>query len=155
RWAVEEIVPEGLTLLAGKPKLGKSWLALHLGLAVSCGGVALGRIDVDAGDVLYLALEDTKRRLPGRIGRLLGPGEEASPRLHLQHTWLRLDKGGHDAIARWIETHPDCRLVIIDTWAKFRPIHWGKIDRYEIDYADGTLIKELADKYGICIIIIH
>ena len=63
RWAVEGIIPEGLSVLAGKPKLGKSWLALEQGIAGASGGVALGEIDVTAGPVLYLALEDTRRRL--------------------------------------------------------------------------------------------
>jgi RecA-family ATPase len=56
-------VPEGCILLAGPPKVGKSWLTLGLGLSVASGGKALGRIDVTAGQVLYLALEDTPRRL--------------------------------------------------------------------------------------------
>jgi len=40
RWAVPDLVPEGLGLLAGKPKTGKSWLALDLGIAVAAGGRA-------------------------------------------------------------------------------------------------------------------
>src|SRR5260370_310764 len=59
RWAIPEILPEGLTLLAGKPKLGKSWLALSAALSIASGGVALGAQPVTQGDVLYLALEDT------------------------------------------------------------------------------------------------
>src|SRR5262249_58141949 len=65
RWAVEGILPEGVTVLAGKPKLGKSWLALNVALAVAGGGVALGAVRVEGGLVLYLALEDTRRRLQG------------------------------------------------------------------------------------------
>jgi RecA-family ATPase len=44
QWAIPEILPEGLTLLAGKPKLGKSWLALAMALAVASGGVALSSV---------------------------------------------------------------------------------------------------------------
>jgi len=65
RWVVRGLLPEGVTLLAGKPKLGKSWLALGLGVAVASGGVALGTKPVDRGDVLYLALEDNPQRLQG------------------------------------------------------------------------------------------
>src|SRR5205807_6101859 len=71
RWAIPEILPEGLTLLAGKPKLGKSWLALSAALSIACGGVALGTQPVIRGDVLYLALEDNARRLQARTRRLL------------------------------------------------------------------------------------
>ena len=63
RWAVPGLLPEGVTLLAGSPKIGKSWLALGIAVAVATGGIALGTIPVDPGEVLYLALEDTQRRL--------------------------------------------------------------------------------------------
>ncbi len=63
-WVVPDLLPEGLTLLAAKPKLGKSWLALGLALAVASGGVALGKVPVNQGAVLYLALEDSPKRLP-------------------------------------------------------------------------------------------
>jgi hypothetical protein len=155
RWAVDGVLPEGLTILAGKPKLGKSWLALHVALAISSGGVALGRIPVEAGDVLYLALEDTKRRLQSRIRKLLGPTESPSSRLTLANTWPRMDKGGLDLIAAWAEQHRQARAVIIDTWARFRPIRLGKGDNYDIDYADGTCVKAIADKYAIPFEAIH
>ncbi len=61
RWAVRGLVSEGVNLLVGAPKLGKSWLALCIAIAIAAGGRALGRVDVEAGDVLYLALEDTGR----------------------------------------------------------------------------------------------
>src|SRR5262249_41437954 len=63
RWAVEGLIPEGACILAGKPKLGKSWLALHVSLAVASGGVVLGKTPVEKAEVLYLALEDGRRRL--------------------------------------------------------------------------------------------
>ena len=56
KWAVPGILPEGLTLPAGKPKLGKSWLAAGLGIAKVSGGVALRKIPVERGEVLYLPL---------------------------------------------------------------------------------------------------
>ena len=70
-WAVNGLLPEGCVLFAGRPKLGKSWLVLQLALAVASGGKALGSIPAEQGDVLYLALEDTKRRLQSRVKTLL------------------------------------------------------------------------------------
>src|SRR5207249_4395037 len=70
-FAVPGILPEGLTLLAGKPKTGKSWFAFGNAIAVASGGRALGCIPVDRGDVLYLALEDTQRRLQQRLKAIL------------------------------------------------------------------------------------
>jgi len=70
-WAVPKIIPEGVSLLVGASKIGKSWLALDLAIAVASGGRFLGHIEVEAGEVLYLALEDTKRRLQNRLKTLL------------------------------------------------------------------------------------
>jgi hypothetical protein len=71
RWTVPDILPEGITLMAGKPKLGKSWAALGLCIAVATGGVALGKVQVERGEALYLALEDNHRRLKKRLLKLL------------------------------------------------------------------------------------
>jgi len=69
KFAVPGILAQGLGILGGKPKTGKSWKVLDLGLAVAYGGRALGSIKVEQGDVLYLALEDTARRLQDRPSR--------------------------------------------------------------------------------------
>jgi len=71
RWVIPEILPEGVTLLAGKPKMGKSWMGLDVGIAIATGGVALGTKRVQRGDVLYLALEDNRRRIQNRLNKLL------------------------------------------------------------------------------------
>ncbi|WP_261763881.1 AAA family ATPase, partial [Pseudonocardia asaccharolytica] len=71
RWAVPGLVCEGVTLLAGPPKVGKSWLSLNLALDIAAGRPALGSIEVEPGPVLYLALEDTPRRLQSRMRTVL------------------------------------------------------------------------------------
>ena len=91
--------------MAGAPKLGKSWLALSLGIAVGSGGVALGKIDVDQGDVLYLALEDNARRLQERL-RLLLNGDGAPAGLWIETAWPRLDDGGDTQLVEWLDEHP-------------------------------------------------
>ncbi|MCI0461958.1 MAG: helicase RepA family protein [Gemmataceae bacterium] len=154
RWAVEGILPEGLCVLAGKPKLGKSWLALNLALAVAEGGVVLGQVPVEPGRVLYLALEDTKRRLKGRLGKLLARTEAAAPgALTMARTWPRQDGGGWLALEDWLDRHPETRLVIIDTWPKFRPLK-KRGDDYQQDYDHAAEVKKLADRYGVTILII-
>jgi hypothetical protein len=154
RWAVQGILPDGLSLLAGKPKLGKSWLALNLALAVATGGVALGSVPVERGEVLYLALEDTKRRLKDRIAKL-GARQElrAWPAtLHLARSWPRQDKGGLFALLEWLAGHPRARLVVLDTWPKFRPFRARGRDSYEEDYQHASEVKTVADKYGLAIL---
>ncbi|MGZ6969310.1 MAG: AAA family ATPase [Acidimicrobiia bacterium] len=71
KWAVDGVLADGLNLVAGSPKVGKSWLALGLAIAVASGGRALGKIPVERGDALYLALEDPPRRLKRRLEIIL------------------------------------------------------------------------------------
>src|SRR6516164_8442727 len=99
-WVLEGILPEGLTLLVGKPKVGKSWLALELSLGVAEGGFVMTVIrPACTGDVLYLALEDNQRRLQKRSTKLRGALKGKWPaRLTLVTQWRRLDKGGIEDI---------------------------------------------------------
>lgn len=62
-WAVDDFLPVGLSVLTGGAKVGKSYLALNIALGVATGGRILGHFDAVKGGVLYLALEDTMRRL--------------------------------------------------------------------------------------------
>src|SRR5207245_2266734 len=86
RFIIPGIIPEGLVAFAGKSKIGKSWMAFHLALAVAFGGIALGMnaTPVEAGDVLYLAFEDSKRRAQDRLRKMTEPSRTgAPPRLQL------------------------------------------------------------------------
>ena len=104
-WVVRDLVPEGLTLLAGKPKLGKSWLALQMGLGVATGREVLGR-PVEQGTVLYAAMEDNYRRLKSRLGKCAGQLAAWPEDLLLTTEWPRLDAGGLEAIDGWLGSHP-------------------------------------------------
>jgi hypothetical protein len=152
RWAVEELIPEGLTILAGRPKLGKSWLALGVGIAVASGGRALGRIPVTAGDVLYLALEDSPRRLKERLGLLLD-GDAPSSRLSVSRQWPR-GADGVVEVEQWLRDHPDTRLVVIDTLAKFRAKTKTGSRGYDDDYSDLEPLQELATRYHLAIVVV-
>src|SRR5262249_30002588 len=147
RWAVAGVLPSGSTIGAGKPKLGKSWLALNVALAVAQGGVALGSIPVEAGDVLYLALEGTKRRPKDRLAKMLGTQDATPPeRLTLTTACPRADKGGLAFIDDWLQKHKGARLIVIDTWAKFKRARVVRANEYEADYADASEVKAMADR---------
>jgi hypothetical protein len=155
RWAIPDILPEGLTWLCGKPKLGKSWLLLAMLLAIASGGVVMGNVPVEAGEVLYISLEDNKRRLQKRTNKLLHQ-LKASPNFYYTTAWPRLDEGGLDALEEWIQEHPGVRLIGIDTWAKVKPrSRGGQSRQYEEDYDALTPLQELAGKYGISIVLVH
>jgi hypothetical protein len=152
RWGVRGVLPEGVTLLAGKPKLGKSWLALGLCVAVAAGGVALGTRQVEQGDVLYLALEDNRRRLQKRLGKMLrGPAPEG---LEIATAWPKLDEGGVEALRAWLAEHPEARLVAVDTLAKIRPRTRGQ-NVYQEDYAALEELLPLAAEHEVAIVVVH
>ena len=75
---VPPLIPEGVTILAGKPKVGKSWFALDLALALAGGRYVLGDIHLMDGNVLYAALEDNERRLRSRVERILTQNSEVA-----------------------------------------------------------------------------
>ncbi len=155
RWAVPEIIPEGCNILAGKPKMGKSMMCLNLAIAVTTGGKAFGEIDVEKGSVLYLALEDTGRRLKVRLTEML-QGSAAPDNLYIELACPKIENGKLPELDKKMEEIKDLRLVVIDTLQIIRPAHTGKYKTpYAIDSEDIRVIKDLADKHGIAIIIVH
>jgi len=153
RWAVPGIVPEGCILLAGPPKVGKSWLTLGLGLSVASGGKALGRLDVPAGPVLYLALEDTPRRLKARLLKMLA-GDPAPATMTLVTTCPPLPEGGDKRVALWLDQHRDTRLVVVDVFTRMRGPRPPGSSAYEADYAAVAQMKTVADAYGVALILV-
>jgi len=118
-WAIPGLLPAGLTILAGKPKVGKSWLALQIAQAVAAGGVALGE-RVEAGPILYLALEDPPRRLKDRMrkqGWPLGLPAEFVPIGEFAKQIGDLKNGGGERLAHQIEAR-GYRLVVVDTLSR-------------------------------------
>src|SRR5215203_237660 len=153
RWVVPDILPEGLSLLVGKPKKGKSWLALGMCESVSVGGVAFGIKWVEQGDTLYLALEDNMKRLRRRLKKILN-GSAAPDNMHLYTEWPRLDEGGAEQLDEWLTEHPDARLVVIDTLAKIRNPARGQ-NIYAEDYAALEQLLPLAAKHSVAIVVVH
>jgi len=154
RGAVPGVLSEGVSILAGKPKLGKSWIGIDLANAVASGGLALGQIQVERGEVLFLALEDGWRRLQDRLRTTLS-GEDTPPGLFFAVEWPRLDDGGLTAIERWMQKHPDTRLVVIDTLKRVRPQQNMRARLYDSDYDSVAPLGDLARKYHVTILIIY
>lgn len=156
KFIVPGYLPEGATILAGRPKLGKSWLALDLALAVAKGSKCLG-VECEQGDVLYLAMEDNKRRLQSRLQKL-SPARELNPwpsSLEMVTEWKRHDQGGIEDIRAWAATKQDPRLVIVDVLAQFRGGRGNTETQYEADYAAVKSLQEVAGDLQIAILIIH
>ena len=154
KWAIPEMLPEGLTIFAGRPKKGKSWLALNIALSIASGGVALGYKAVEKGCTLYIALEDSQRRVQDRIKTLLGEGESFPINLHIlteldNNIWM-------SQVEEYLSINTNCRLVIIDTLARIRKTDKKKnSDSYQEDYEFAGALQKLATKNGIALVLIH
>lgn len=157
KYVVPGIIVEVLTILAGKPKLDKSWLMLHAAFAVAGGGFTLGDIHCAEGDVLYCALEDNQCRLQSRMTKLAGISRPWPKRM--QYYCLgempRLNEGGLDLIRQWIKSVEHPRLVVIDTFVTARALKKSNQPSYDADYESGKEVQKLANEYGVAVVIVH
>jgi RecA-family ATPase len=155
-YVVPGIIPEGLTILVGRPKIGKSWMALDLAIGIATGAKVLGGVHVDQGDVLYCCLEDNPRRLQRRITKLISPfGGEWPERLTLATRWRRLDQGGVKDIEAWCKNVSSPRLVLLDTLAGVRPVRTGTDTLYEGDYKALHDIHRFSNERGMGVVALH
>ena len=153
RMVVPSLFVEGLTLFAGKPKVGKSFWMLHAGLAVATGGATLGsELTCDLGDVLYCALEDTLPRLKRRASKLaMGwPGN-----MWVLTQMPRLTAGGLATIAAWCDRVPNPRLVIVDTLELVRDRQKAGDNGYAADYAAVLELRALAQARHLAVVVVH
>jgi hypothetical protein len=157
-FVVPGYIVEGLTILGGKPKLGKSWLALDLGIAVATGGKAMDGVECEQGDVIYLALEDNPRRLQDRI-RIVAPpfrkkrGLDLS-RLKLRTKAPRIDEGLLDELDKWRTSVENPRLIIVDVYMKVRPPRKRSEEPYAADYAAVLPLQKYASDHRLAIVLV-
>lgn len=150
-WIIPGIMPEGLTLLSGKPKIGKSWLALDIAIACATGGEVFLR-EVLQRPVYYLSLEDNERRLQKRMEIIMGSSVDIDLK---QYLFYDTEINRHSTINRiehWATIHGKNGLVIIDTFGKVRV---NKGDKYQDDVAELTAFLDLVNKYDISVLLIH
>ena len=141
----------GTYLLAGAPKVGKSFLVAQLAFHISTGQPLWG-FPVQKSAVLYLALEDDYRRLQDRMFRMFGV--ESTEHLHFATCAKQVGSGLEEQLEMFLREHPDTRLIIIDTLQKVRELG-GEAYSYAGDYEIVGKLKNFADKHGICLLLVH
>lgn len=154
RFVVPGYIPQGVSLLVGKPKSGKSWLVLDASWAVATGGSALDNQTCAEGDVLYAALEDNPRRLKSRLDQQR-PNESWPDKLTFLHAMRALDAGGIDDLKLWLSSRTEPKLIVIDVLNKVRPSQGRNENSYAYDYRSIAPLKSLADEYGVAIVLVH
>lgn len=153
-WTVENILPEGAALLAGKPKSRKSWAALGVAVACARGETALGKLSTRQGTVLYLDLESNQRRMRGRLFSMVGHQMRDLDNLHIYTDWPRGDEG-LTALDEWMAAHPETVLIVIDVLADFRRPRDTKEDPYAYDRDTVKPINALAERHRVTILLVH
>lgn len=152
-WLIPDVLPQGLAILCASSKVGKSWMAMQMCLAISRGKEFLDYTSNQAG-CLYLALEDGIFRLKDRLNKVLDGGKAPS-NFYLSIKANGLDGGLIKQLDEEFEEHPDIKLIIIDTLQKVRGSAKKDEIAYATDYRELGALKEYADNKRICIFLIH
>ena len=148
-FVVDSLLSQGLHILAGSPKVGKSWLALWLSVTVARGDPVWG-MPTKGGTTLYLALEDSALRIQNRLYEIT---EDAPANVHFCTESFILGKGLEEQLTNFLKEHPDTSLIIIDTLQLIRGASYD--NTYANDYRDLSVLKCIADTHGVAILLIH
>ena len=152
QWFIPNLLPIGLTLLYGQPRIGKSWLALHLALSISLGEPVLGQLPTTQTNVLYLGLQDTPQRMCARTRKLLAT-RPAPTHLTWTNQWntSSSDTDPIPSLDLWLTNHPRTHLLVIDSLQHLSSTPSRLTAQQEL-----TLIhqlKALADRHRIAILL--
>lgn len=147
-YCVDGLISQGLFILAGAPKVGKSWLALDMCLSIAKGEKVLGK-ETSCGHVVYLSLEDSLIRLQNRLYELT---DEPSDNLNFAIMAESISNGLPEQIEYCRKRFDDLKIVVIDTLQKVRN---ESESSYSSDYKELSVLKSLADKLGIAIVLVH
>lgn len=157
RWVVPGYLPEGFSVLAGRQKLGKTWLALDIATAVALGGFSMGAVECEQGNVLYIDLENGKRRVQRRIETLF-PNPRIRPdlgNLQFVENAPRLNAGFIDACEEWRTSVASPRLIVIDVLQRVKPAGVATKNAYENDYAIFEGLQKWATANCIAVVGLH
>ena len=151
RMLIEGLLSQGLAILSGDAKIGKSWMVLWFCLQISKGEPIWG-IPTSKCDVVYLALEDNKNRIQQRMQELT---DDPPDNLHYGFSCGKLGAELEGQIRSVISQYPDLGILFVDTLQMIRENNSARTNCYAQDYKDLSVLKRLADEHGICIFLVH
>jgi hypothetical protein len=153
---VESLIPlGGICLLAGHPKVGKSWMILNYVLGILKKKKVFGLFATQQVAIFLCSLEDNRQRLKSRYLKISG-GEAPPEGFYIKTISSPLDRGGIEELRKELESSSEIKLLIIDPYEKVRPQQTSsRSTAYQTDYKDIGLLKELADELEITILLVH
>jgi|GEM_PF-2438055 len=158
-WVVSDLIPPGVSLLVGRPKQGKSWLVHAMALMVAAGRPVFG-LQTSGAAVLYMALEDSERRLHDRTKKLIKSYGLSDAELHSKFYYMThapmLGDGLETALQAKMDEIPNLRLIVIDVLAQVRQGRRGSQSVYEADYEVGKQLKTVSAMFpDVAILVVH
>jgi len=149
RFVVQSLIPQGLSILAGTPKTGKSWLALWLCLQIAK-GEDVGHFKTEKGTTLYLCLEDSENRIQSRLFDITDNGSDNA---YFTIASNAIGNGLEQQLENFVKEHPDTNFIVIDTLQKIRKISYD--NAYANDYRELSILKSITDKLDVAVLLIH
>ena len=149
RFCIRGLLPQGLCVLGGAPKIGKSWLVLDWCIRIARGDAVWG-METNPGTTLYLGLEDTLQRVQHRVYCM---SEEGTPNAYFATAVGTLADDLESQISSFLLLHPDTVLIVVDTFQMVR----GNSNEpsYGGDYQDMQKLKRIADQHNITVLLVH
>ena len=148
---IDGLLYAGTYLFVGAPKIGKSFFMAQLSYHIAT-GASLWSYSVHQGEVLYLALEDDYGRIQKRLYKMFGTNDTGH--LHFATQSRTLYGGLNDQLDEFIRSHPDTKLIIVDTLQKVREVGGDKYN-YANDYEIVARLKAFSDKHNLCLLVVH
>jgi hypothetical protein len=156
KWFIDDVIPIGLTLMAGKAKTGKSYFLLNAAIDLALGRKAFDAVPTESEWVLFLALEEPPHRTKRRLGEILKNGEYPDKLYFFPiGTFPRSDQGGMEKLEQCMKECPGIRLIVIDTLAKWKRPKKAHTSDYDEDYQVMSQLHEFANKHEIAVVVIH
>lgn len=151
---IDGMLTTGATLFCGRPKIGKSWFTLQMALAVAGGGPFLGRYPVShTGRVTYLGLEESSARTHRRLRQLVPKPDITLQNIGFIYSLEPLLAGGAAQLDEYLAVNPSA-LVVVDSLLSILQAS-GKRDVLRSDYQEVNMLRELAEKHGAALVVVH
>ena len=155
KWFIPNFLPSGLTILAGPPKIGKSFFCWNMALAVAYGGTAFSSVIIpDKYNVSYLSLEDPPALLKDRLS-MISDGDDLPANLHIINDMQgkKLDAVGLKVVGQHLD-ETNSELLIVDTWMHVSPDMNVKGTAYDIDYNALIPIQQFAHQRNMAVLLV-
>jgi hypothetical protein len=148
-WAVE-----GVNIIAGRPKLGKTTLERQKLAAAAVGADFLDSKFPNPVYCAFLSLEEGELLCRAKF-RMAGFPEAALAGIQLFFEWPR-GESGVELLDRYLREHPEVRLVVIDSLTRFRVVPDVRVPAFMADYEAINGLHDLSKRHpGVCIDVIH